>query len=237
MKYGEMSEMLLSRDKALTKETAETILDVWRASPDWYKRFVKENGTPLRAYAGSDSQRTEHLFEETKIMVPPSRTADKFFAIKDDELAIYFIETLDILTFFDIKEPGVYAWPYMEEECLVDLPTEALQWVVRDGFFIFDFAKDTDGTKFEFLLQSLDKGERDMFVLSSYNITAWVHKFGTLNNPESYRYFLMSNYATQPENSFDAELRKMMIQFFDSISEDYTQFLRVFNIERGKRYN
>jgi hypothetical protein len=125
----------------------------------------------------------------------------------------------------------------MDRECLIDLPTEALQWVVRDGFFIFDFAEDKNGTKFEFLLQTLDKGERDMFVLSSCNIAAWVRTLGTLNNAESYRYFLMSNYATRPKNSFDAELKKMMIQFFDSISDDYTQFLRVFNDERGKRYN
>jgi hypothetical protein len=236
MKYSEMSELLLSSDKVLTKEIAETILDVWRASPDWYRRFVKENGIPLRAYAGSSDARTEHLFEETQIMVPSSKTADKFFAVNDVDLTIFFVKLIDILTFFDMEDPGIYAWPYMDVECLVDLPIEALQWVVRDGFFVFDFAEDTDGTKFEVLLQSLDKGERDMFVLSSFNITAWIQKFGT-NNSESYRYWLISNYATRPKNSFDAELKKMMIQFFDSISEDYAQFLRAFNIERGKRYN
>lgn len=232
MDYKKTLELLL-KEEALTKKEAFEILKFWSNNSRAYYSFLRRKGMSrnLYKYAGADEEMV-HFFEKMDVRVPASEIAHKFFALKDDDIFLWF---MDVIGYYGAKKmpyEEVCAFPYLQRENLKLLSDDAILNIIKKTEFVFDFADDADGSLFRLCYNAFTKPEQhELLALNSFNILNWAaSKFRDFNEQlYAAKLFMISNHAFPQNNDEEAWFRKSLIRFNVEVSFGYERVCQEMN--------
>lgn len=212
---------LLLQSEAITKEQAEEILDMWAKKTRTYHDFLKKDNAsqPLRSYLGVIQDAVKHEFVDLKTKVPANAVALKFFSLDDEEISKNFINTVNGLSFDEIKKE-ICAWPYLTESCMKHLSEELIMDIIVGPEYIFDFSEDKRGNLYDRIYQTMrDTYSKELFAANSFNAMGWTNKAAQHSEKELLKYLTMSLHFINVGIGPEAILRKFYIRYRHDISK------------------
>lgn len=175
MDYEKIRELLL-QDEVLNEEDAISILNEWADQPKLYQ-FMLEDGMAVQLYAynGYSEDAEMHMFCETQKYVLAPRYAKHFFNQEDELIPAVFTSFIAQTIASEDEEDGtIYAWPYLNADCMENLSAGFILNIIEEPHFVFDFAEDVDCSIFCMLYQTLYEGSdfEEFLAINSFNLSS-----------------------------------------------------------------
>lgn len=216
MDYQELKKLLQS-DIPLTKQKARAIIALWQKTPKFYYNFLQQKNAAqrLEAYIGvGEGDDANHLFMPIKSTVPAPKIAEKFFCLEDYNITEGFISVVNLLSLERKNLGEICAWPYMQNNCMRYLNVQTVKNIIANWHYLFDFAEDTKGYRFNNLYQQMEEPFwQDLLAANSVNIFGWSERADQYDLRQAFRHFLMAEHCMNLGLSLEAFGRKFYIQY------------------------